>query len=32
VKLKVKNKTNKKFKKGISLVFTLVDLHCFIIQ
>jgi len=29
VKLKVKNKTSKKFKKGISFVFTLVDLHCF---
>jgi len=29
VKLKVKNKTSKKFKKGISLVFTPVDLHCF---
>ena len=32
VKLKVKNKTSKKFKKGISFVFTLVDLHCFTIQ
>jgi len=32
VKLKVKNKTNKKFKKGILFVFTLVDLHCFTIQ
>jgi len=31
VKLKVKNKT-KKFKKGISFVFTLVDPHCFTIQ
>jgi len=29
VKLKVKSKTSKKFKKGISFVFTLVDLHCF---
>jgi len=27
-KLKVKNKTSKKFKKGISFVFTVVDLHC----
>jgi len=26
VKLKVKSKTIKKFKKGISLVFTVVDL------
>jgi len=32
VKLKVKNKTSTKFKKGISFVFTLVDLHCFTIQ
>jgi len=32
VKLKVKSKTSKKFKKGISSVFTLVDLHCFTIQ
>jgi len=32
VKLKVKNKTSKKFKKGISFFFTLVDLHCFTIQ
>jgi len=32
VKLKVKSKTSKKFKKGISFVFTLVDLHCFTIQ
>jgi len=32
VNLKVKNKTSKKFKKGISFVFTVVDLHCFTIQ
>jgi len=32
VKLKVKNKISKKFKKGISFAFTLVNLHCFIIQ
>jgi len=33
VKLKVKNKTSKKFKKGMSFVFTpIVDLHCFTIQ
>jgi len=32
VKLKVKNKTSKKFQKDISFVFTLVDLHCFTIQ
>ena len=32
VKLKVENKTSKRFKKGISFVFTLVDLHCFTIQ
>jgi len=32
VKLKVNSKTNKKFKKGISFVFTLIDLHCFTIQ
>jgi len=31
VKLKVKNKTSKKFKKGISFDSTLVDLHCFTI-
>ena len=31
--LKVKNKTSKKkFKKGISFVFILVDLYCFTIQ
>jgi len=32
VNLKVKNKSSKKFKKGISFVFTVVDLHCFTIQ
>jgi len=32
VKLKDKNKTSNKFKKGISFVLTLVDLHCFTIQ
>jgi len=29
LKQKVKNKTSKKFKKGISSVFTPVDLQCF---
>ena len=29
---KSKSKTSKKFKKGVSFVFTLVNLHCFTIQ
>jgi len=32
VKLKVRIKTSKKFKKGISFVFTVANLHCFTIQ